>query len=37
MKIKKITGTIPAMVTPFDKDKNVDVAALKNLIKFLEF
>ncbi len=35
MKIRKITGTIPAMVTPFDEKKNVDIVALKNLIKFL--
>ncbi len=35
MKTKKITGTIPAMVTPFDDNKNVDIASLKKLIKFL--
>ncbi len=35
MKIKKITGTIPAMVTPFDDKKNLDISALRNLIKFL--
>ena len=35
MTIRKITGTIPAMVTPFDEKKNVDIVALKNLIRFL--
>lgn len=35
MKVKKITGTIPAMVTPFDGDKNVDIESLKKLIRFL--
>ncbi len=35
MKIKKIAGTIPAMVTPFDDKKNLDIPALKNLVKFL--
>ena len=35
MKIRKITGAIPAMVTPFDDKKNVDVDALTKLIKFL--
>ncbi len=35
MKIKKIIGTIPAMITPFDENKNVDIVSLKSLIKFL--
>jgi len=35
MKIRKITGTIPAMVTPFDEKKRVDIVSLKSLIKFL--
>lgn len=35
MKVKKITGAIPAMVTPFDEKRNIDVPALKSLIKFL--
>ena len=35
MKIKKISGTIPAMITPFDENKNVDIVSLKSLIKFL--
>ncbi len=35
MKIRKSTRAIPAMVTPFDDKKNVDVDALTKLIKFL--
>lgn len=35
MKVKNLSGTIPAMVTPFDDKKNLDIPALRNLIKFL--
>lgn len=35
MKVKKIIGSIPAMVTPFDQKGAVDMVALTKLIKFL--
>ncbi|MDO8486864.1 MAG: 4-hydroxy-tetrahydrodipicolinate synthase [Candidatus Curtissbacteria bacterium] len=35
MRLTKISGVIPAMVTPFDEKGNVDIGALRKLIKFL--
>src|SRR5579863_1553768 len=32
--MKKLTGAITAIVTPFQKNGEIDVPALKNLIKF---
>ena len=33
--IKDFKGVIPAMVTPFDKDENVDVDGVRELVKYL--
>ena len=32
--MKKITGAITAIVTPFTKNGEVDIPALKNLVSF---
>lgn len=35
MKRKELKGIIPALITPFDKDENIDIPALKNLVEIL--